>query len=448
MSEGAGGGPGGDGPAEPAVATPRSVTTAAGTTSFGAGAPPSARGPGPISPSDRRRAKREAYWNRPKHPKDWRYWVGGTGRVLIVLGLLMFAFVAYQLWGTGIEQARAQDKLGNELEERQAEVGTVPVLIPPSTTTPPTTVTPQPGETTPPPATEAPITEAPVLSLPPIEEGDAIGVLSIPRIGMEQKIVAGVTVADLKQAPGHFPQTPMPGELGNAAIAGHRTTYGGPFLHLDELEVGDEISFTNIYSQVFVYIVTGTEVVSPSDGHVIETTDPTVAKLTLTTCTPVRTSKQRLIIYATLDPTRSPTPTASQIYYGQAPPDSEPVILPGDDTTEPPVAESTVPTSDSAAAPATDAATTAPTTTVAAAADRPDGFSDADPFAQGWFSDSAAWPHVAAWGFALIVLCLACYVLARTLRRRWVGWVVAAAPFVVLLYFFFQNVNRLLPPGL
>ncbi len=437
MSDGAGGGSTDDAQTTataPPVDPARSVTTASGTVAPG----DSVRASIPPTPGERRRAKREAYWNRPKPPKDWRYWVGGLGRVLIVLGLLMFAFVGYQLWGTGIEEARAQERLQSEFEEQQAALGTVPVLIPATTAEPPSTTAPPANgpETTTPPSTAAPVTQPPTLSLPTIEEGDAIGNLRIPRIGVDKQVVAGVTVADLKTGPGHFPQTPMPGELGNAAIAGHRTTFGGPFLHLDELEPGDEIVFTNFYSQDFVYRVTGTEVVDPSDGHVINTTDPDTATLTLVTCTPVRTSKQRLIIHATLDTTASPAPTATQRYYGQE--GDEITVLPGDDVTE-----------SSAVGTAAPNESTAPTTTPAAApADPPAGFSDADPFAAGWFSDGAAWPHVIAWGLTLIALCAGCYLLARALRRRWVGWVVGVVPFTVLLYFFFQNVNRLLPPGL
>src|SRR5215207_11247617 len=70
-------------------------------------------------------------WDRPPEPKDWRYFVGGAGRVLIALGLLMFGFVAYQLWGTGIETARAQNQLENEFEQLVADTETA--------TSPPTT---------------------------------------------------------------------------------------------------------------------------------------------------------------------------------------------------------------------------------------------------------------------------------------------------------------------
>ena len=68
-------------------------------------------------PSPAEKPRRVSRWDRPKPPHDWRWVVGGVGKVLIVTGLLMFAFVAYQLWGTGIEYAQAQSRLDNELEE-------------------------------------------------------------------------------------------------------------------------------------------------------------------------------------------------------------------------------------------------------------------------------------------------------------------------------------------
>src|SRR5215207_9989485 len=72
-------------------------------------------------------------WDRPPEPKDWRYFVGGAGKVLIALGLLMFGFVAYQLWGTGIETARAQNRLESNFEERLAELPRPPDSILPAT---------------------------------------------------------------------------------------------------------------------------------------------------------------------------------------------------------------------------------------------------------------------------------------------------------------------------
>ena len=51
---------------------------------------------------------RTSRWDRPPAPHDLRWWVRLLGKVLIVAGLLIFGFVAYQLWGTGIQTARAQ----------------------------------------------------------------------------------------------------------------------------------------------------------------------------------------------------------------------------------------------------------------------------------------------------------------------------------------------------
>src|SRR6185436_9514679 len=108
-----------------------------------------------------------------------------------------------------------------------ASTSTAPTSTSTSTTTSTTTPT-----TTAPSTTVAPLDVAAL----DIQDGEGFAWLRIPRIGLDDIVVAGVGREDLKKGPGHYPQTPMPGQLGNSAIAGHRTTYGGPFLHLDELE--------------------------------------------------------------------------------------------------------------------------------------------------------------------------------------------------------------------
>ena len=112
------------------------------------------------------------------------------------------------------------------------------VTVPPTTegaTTTSTTVV----ETTVPETTAAP-------AVPEFASGDVMALLQIPSIGVETYVVSGVQPADLKQGPGHYPDTPMPGQLGNSAIAGHRTTYGQPFYRLDELKAGDQIELTTV----------------------------------------------------------------------------------------------------------------------------------------------------------------------------------------------------------
>ncbi len=206
----------------------------------------------------------------------------GIGKTLIALGVLIFLFVAYELWGTGIAEARDQSRLKDSFQkELQA---------------PPTTL----------PAAGAP---APPATVP--ESGDAVALIEIPKLDVNKAMVEGVGVEDLKKGPGHYPGTPMPGQAGNAAIAGHRTTYGAPFNRLDELSPGDPIIVTTKEGK-FRYEVDRQDIVSPSEISVLDPTPDN--RLTLTTCHPKFSAAQRLIITARLTgpvapPPANPAPT-------------------------------------------------------------------------------------------------------------------------------------------
>ncbi len=215
--------------------------------------------------------------------------LGAVGRVLVTAGILLLLFVAYQLWGTGIYQARAQDDLRNQFEQTLQRSGT-------------TTTTTGPPTSTLAPSTESPTDLAP-LTVPPA--GDPLGIIAIPRIGVNQVFVEGVDVEDLRKGPGHYPATQLPGHEGNTAIAGHRTTYGAPFGDLDQLAVGDEIDVATLQGK-FKYKVTEQRIVDPNEVSVLDPTpDPSsaghqLATLTLTTCNPKYSAEQRLIIKAQL----------------------------------------------------------------------------------------------------------------------------------------------------
>ena len=116
----------------------------------------------------------------------------------------------------------------------------------------------------PPPTTLAPITVP--------AGGNALAIISIPKIGVNQYVVEGVDVDDLRKGPGHYPFTQLPGHAGNTAIAGHRTTYGAPFGDLDQLAAGDRITVTTVQGK-FTYQVTSQLVVDPSDVAVLDS-DP------------------------------------------------------------------------------------------------------------------------------------------------------------------------------
>src|SRR5215510_13361010 len=155
--------------------------------------------------------------------------LGAVGRVFITAGVLILLFVAYQLWGTGIREAQAQRHLSKDFESQLDEAG---IAVPDPDTT--TTTAP------------APTTTEPLPPPPPPNDGSAVAHISIPAIGVDKVVVQGVALADLKKGPGHYPDSPLPGQPGNAAIAGHRTTYGAPFNRINELNPGDEILITTL----------------------------------------------------------------------------------------------------------------------------------------------------------------------------------------------------------
>ena len=282
-----------------------------------------------------------------------------VGRTLIAFGTLMLLFVAYELWGTNIAEARSQ----RELKREFAQIVT-------ATTTPPGT-TPETTSTVP---------------AAPVPQGEAVALIEIPKIGVNKAVVAGVGVPDLKKGPGHYPGTPLPGEAGNAAIAGHRTTYGAPFNRLDELNRGDQIVVTTRTGR-FTYEVDTSIVVKPTEVAVLNPT--TDNRLTLTTCNPKYSARQRLIVVS---------------------------HLVGEPPAPPPVA-------------AGEPARPAPRPTA------PDA---------GLSGESAARRPTLVWGAIVAGVAFLIWLLGR-LWRRWPVYLVGTPVFLVVLFIFFENVSRLLP---
>lgn len=375
-----------------------------------------------------RRTTRIPYWDRPKPKRDLNWFLGKLGTSLIILGVLIFLFVGYQLWGTGIEAAQSQ----NRLEDKFTQIA--------QTTVPPTPSQPE--------AVPDPVV---------ISNGDPMAILEMPTLGVTKYVVAGVETGDLKKGPGHYPSTPFPGELGNAAIAGHRTTYGEPFRQLDKLQPGDPIIVTDLLGRRFVYSVTNQLIVQPEDSWVVNTVDPTVAMLTLTTCHPEFSAKQRLIVFATMDTEQSePVSTPAAVYganvgltSGLDELDNDAAAgSPADDTTtnipDEPGANIVESPSGSVTSETTvepiDGSTQTPEATTQQGGD--------DVFNKGWFSDPDAYPHVAFWILIEILIVFGAWQVAKRFRHRGIGLAVGIIPAVVTLYFIFQNVNRLLPPNL
>lgn len=126
--------------------------------------------------------------------------------------------------------------------------------------------------------------------------GQAYAILRIPSIGVNEVVVQGVDVEDLKAGPGHYLRTADPWDPeGRVGIAGHRTTYGAPFWDLDRVRPGDEIRLITEQGE-YRYEVTHSRDVPPTEGSVLR--DTRLPSLVLTTCTPRFSAALRLIVFA------------------------------------------------------------------------------------------------------------------------------------------------------
>lgn len=223
--------------------------------------------------------------------------LGGVGRFLIALGVIVLLFVAFQLWGTGLETKGHQTELAKEFVKD----------LPGPTERPAADAQASSREALKSLANVDP-TAAKPMAAPP--EGQALGYMEIPKIGLGMWIVEGVSKDDLKKGPGHYAGTPLPGQPGNVAIAGHRTTYLAPFNRIDELTPGDSIYITTTQGK-FHYVVLapkptvphieegpGWFSVLPTETEVLAPTSDN--RLTMTACHPKHSAKQRIIVQSRL----------------------------------------------------------------------------------------------------------------------------------------------------
>jgi sortase A len=231
-----------------------------------------------------------------------------AGIALLLLGALASSFVVFELFGTGLVEQHSQERLARQFtaEERAREPASLPQGLP-------SKVPPSVGTGLLPDARATRLQQTPGAP----EPGSPLGIITIPAIGLEKVVVQGVRTADLREGPGHYPGTALPGEPGNAAIAGHRTTFGAPFFRLGDLRRGDAI-FVRTLQGRFRYDVLRSEVVPPSDTAVLATSH--MSELTLTTCNPPYSAASRLVVVAALR--GSPAPPS-------APPSARPSAPPG-----------------------------------------------------------------------------------------------------------------------
>ena len=128
-----------------------------------------------------------------------------------------------------------------------------------------------------------------------LRAGKAVGRLRIPRLGAAWAMIEGTGDSQLKSGPGHYPTSSLPGLPGTTAVAGHRTTYGAPFRHIDRLKAGDRITVEMPYGSV-EYRVEGHRIVDPGNTDVLR--DIGRPRLVLTACTPLYSAAQRWVVFA------------------------------------------------------------------------------------------------------------------------------------------------------
>ena len=126
------------------------------------------------------------------------------------------------------------------------------------------------------------------------QEASVFGLLEISEINLEQYVVIGTSDLELQYGPGYYLGTELPGSGGNVGIAGHRTTYGAPFRDLDLIEIGDELNLT-FGPNTYTYIVDQLHVVPARGGEYLLYNNG-VDRLTLTTCHPRYSAKERLVV--------------------------------------------------------------------------------------------------------------------------------------------------------
>ncbi len=195
---------------------------------------------------------------------------GLLGELLVTLGVVLLLFVGWQLWWTDVvsdaDAAQVVDTLQADFDN--------PEWVQPKH----------------------------------VKIGDAFAIVRIPRFGAKyaRPLYEGTTTDVLQRGIGHYVDTAGPGEVGNLAMAGHRTTYGKPFNKIAELKKRDVV-LVETKETWYVYRVTGHEIVAPNQVSVLlpvpdePDAEPTLAVLTMTSCHPEFSARERYVVHATLD---------------------------------------------------------------------------------------------------------------------------------------------------
>ena len=211
--------------------------------------------------------------------------VGVLGELLITAGLVVLLFLGWQVWLANLLSSNAQSGQAQALSQSWSR-GEPAAPVEPAGR-------PDPGP--------------PVIVAAP-ENAVQFANLIVPRLGADytKPVAEGINADVLRSGIGHYPGTQTPGEVGNAAFAAHRTGNGSPFFDIEKLQVGDSIYF-EMETGWYRYIVRSLEYVPATGVGVLDPVPQspgimaTDRILTLTSCNPVFTADERIIVYSLFD---------------------------------------------------------------------------------------------------------------------------------------------------
>ncbi len=240
--------------------------------------------------------------------------IGVFGELLITVGVLVLLFLGWQLWWNSIVLGNQQSGAATSLSDQWQNLAPTgaPVVPTPTTTVPGSSV--------------------PDFGLPPVLTAPAAGadfaILYVPRFGEGYKrtISQGIDPGSVlnKGGAGHYPDSQMPGEVGNFAIAAHRDGWGSAFININELHLGDAI-YVETRDGWYTYRFRGLEYVTPFGVGVIDpipqVTGATATDrlITLTSCNPLYIASERIIGYGAFEswqPRSAGAPTEIAAYVG------------------------------------------------------------------------------------------------------------------------------------
>ncbi len=370
--------------------------------------------------------------------------IGGVGRSLVFAGVVVLLFAGFQLWGTNLHESQAQNDLASDFDDLlssdaagQLEEVLAELEMQATEELDPTVSdgTASDGTTPEPTVTEI---RAVVQDLAPElaealrpDPGDAFARIEIPAIGVDKTMIEGVRRDDLRDGPGHYPETPFPGQAGNSAIAGHRTTYGAPFHDLHLLDPGDEIVVTTIQGAFTYRVMAHNDEAGNTVGHFIVTPQDTWVlddrgdnRLTLTACHPLRSARQRIIVTAQLI-------TEPAVTIEVPDPDPTPIEIASEELED------------------IGCVDCAPGSDGELAADSLDSAQNSLSNDENALEASLGWQRselgpTLAWG-ALALAVVAAAMLIAHRWRKWLTYAGATPVFLVMLFFCFTHLDRLIP---